>query len=89
MSELFIRQLPDELDRKLRMRAKQNQRSVAEEVIVLLEMALASAEPRKVVLPQPFKGQFLLHKLQRIGKQTNWLRGYVSFVSQFVVAFLA
>ncbi len=60
MAKLLIRQLPDELHRKLRMRARQNRRSVAEEVIVLLEMALAHAEPKKLVLPQPFKGQFLL-----------------------------
>lgn len=60
MSGLLIRQLPNELHRKLRMRAKQNRRSVAAEVIVLLEVALAWAEPKKVILPQPFKGQILL-----------------------------
>lgn len=60
MAKLLIRQLPDELHRKLRMRARQNRRSVTKEVIALLEMALASAEPKKLALPEPLKGQFLL-----------------------------
>ena len=60
MAGLLIRELPDELHRKLRIRAKQNRRSMAKEALMLLELAFASDEPKNASMPQPFKGQFLL-----------------------------
>lgn len=40
MAVLNVKNLPDELYRKLKPRAKRNRRSVSQEVIVLLEQAL-------------------------------------------------
>lgn len=60
MTSLLIRDLPDQVHRKLRARAKQNRRSLAKEALVLLEIVLASEEESKIELPQPFEGQFLL-----------------------------
>lgn len=60
MAGLLIRELPDDLHRKLRMRAKQNRRSMSKEALILLEMAFTSVEPKRTPMPQPFKGKFLL-----------------------------
>jgi hypothetical protein len=60
MTSLLIRDLPEQVHRKLRARAKQNRRSLAKEALILLETVLASEEEKKIELPQPFEGQFLL-----------------------------
>jgi len=60
MTSLLIRDLPEQVHRKLRARAKQNRRSLAKEALILLETVLASEEENKIELPQPFAGQFLL-----------------------------
>jgi len=60
MTSLLIRDLPEQVHRKLRARAKQNRRSLAKEALILLETVLASKEENKIELPQPFEGHFLL-----------------------------
>ena len=60
MAGLLIRALPDDLNSKLRIRAKQKRRSMSKEALILLEMAFTSVESKKAPMPQPFKGQFLL-----------------------------
>lgn len=44
MAVLYLRNIPDELDRKLRVLAADERRSVNSEAIVLLERAVADAE---------------------------------------------
>ncbi len=49
MATLNIKILPDKLYRKLRLRAKQRRRSVAQEVTVILEQALEQNERRSIL----------------------------------------
>jgi plasmid stability protein len=58
MATLNIKNLPDELHRKLQERAKRQHRSVAQEVTHLLESALAEPEPRSIL------------ELQGLGKES-------------------
>ncbi len=60
MAGLLIRDLPNQLHRKLRERAQQNRRSMAKEALSLLEIALTTPEQAQPSLPQPFVGQFPL-----------------------------
>lgn len=59
MAGLVIKNLPDELHRKLKARAAEHRRSMTQEVLQLLERGLADdetvAEP-----PAPYKGKFPL-----------------------------
>ena len=61
MPGLLIRELPEELHRKLKERAARNRRSLSKEALVILETALSGtntfAGPE---LPTPHKGHFLL-----------------------------
>ncbi len=49
MATLNIKNLPDKLYRKLRLRAKQCRRSVAQEVTVILEQAMEQNERRSIL----------------------------------------
>ncbi len=66
MAGLLIRDLPNQLHRKLRERAQQNRRSMAKEALSLLERALAKEivlpipEQVQPLLPERFVGQFRL-----------------------------
>lgn len=55
MAALLIKQLPDALHRRLKAEAVRHRRSMAKEVLVLLERGLAGAIPPP---PPPFKGRF-------------------------------
>lgn len=66
MTDLLIRQIPDELHSKLKQSARANRRSVNQEVIVLLEQSLAEENPQLPPLPQPLRGAFPL--------DDDWLR---------------
>ncbi len=61
MPGLLIRELPEELHRKLKERAARNRRSLSKEALVILETVLSDtntfAGPE---LPTPHKGRFLL-----------------------------
>jgi plasmid stability protein len=61
MATLLLRELPDELHRKLKVRAAQNRRSMGKEALILLEMGLASDQQEFGDLPQPFAGNFLIN----------------------------
>jgi hypothetical protein len=57
--ELLIKDLSASLHRRLRAQAARNHRSVAEEVLAVLERALSeSGRPNEI--PPPFKGRFAL-----------------------------
>lgn len=60
MAALLLRELPDELHRKLKARAMQNRRSMVKEAIILLEKGLASDQVEFSDMPQPFEGKFLI-----------------------------
>ena len=49
MATLNVKNLPDGLYRKLRVRAKQQHRSVAQEVTHILSLALDQAEPLSIL----------------------------------------
>ncbi|CAN5689208.1 hypothetical protein BH10CHL1_BH10CHL1_13650 [soil metagenome] len=51
MAGLLIRDLPNQLHRKLRERAQQNRRSMAKEALSLLEIALTTSEQAQSSLP--------------------------------------
>ena len=60
MAALLLRELPDELHRKLKARAAQNRRSMVKEALILLEKGLASDQGEFSDAPQPFAGNFLI-----------------------------
>ncbi len=57
MSELSFESLPLELYQKLQKQAAKNKRTIIEETIHLLEIALAAEQAE---LPTPIQGKFLL-----------------------------
>jgi plasmid stability protein len=59
MASLLIKDLPPELHERLREAARRNHRSMAKQVIAMLEDALVS---RPAALPQPLKGTFPLRQ---------------------------
>ncbi len=62
MAGLLLRDLPDILHRKLKARAIQNRRSMAKEVIIILEKALTEDEEEDTqMLPTPFTGNFAIN----------------------------
>lgn len=62
MAGLLLRDLPDILHRKLKARAIQNRRSMAKEVIIILENALTDDEEEDTqMLPTPFTGTFVIN----------------------------
>ena len=58
MPGLLIRNLPDELHRKLRERAAKNRRSMTKEALVLLEEALRKGDTQDTEPPTPYEGRF-------------------------------
>lgn len=58
MTDLLIRQMPDELHARLKQSARANRRSMNQEIIILLERSLAEEDPQP--LPQPIRGAFLI-----------------------------
>ncbi len=57
MTDLLIRQLPDELHTRLKLSAKANRRSVNQEVLFLLERSLEETKV-ETPLPGPLEGTF-------------------------------
>lgn len=57
MTDLLIRQIPDELHTKLKESARANRRSMNQEVLVLLERSLGEGTAAPP-LPQPLEGAF-------------------------------
>jgi plasmid stability protein len=58
MTDLLIRQMPEELHRKLKARARANRRSMNQEILVLLEQSVAGEGVRPVPTVRPLKGAF-------------------------------
>ncbi|MBE2224422.1 MAG: plasmid stability protein [Anaerolineae bacterium] len=59
MSGLFIEDFPDDLYKRLEERATQHKRTLSEEALHILEMALVK-EAQAHPLPEPLQGKFLL-----------------------------
>lgn len=59
MAGLVIKQLPENLHRRLKEQAARNHRSMTKEVIALLERGLELEEEIKE-LPAPYQGRFRL-----------------------------
>lgn len=58
MPNLLIRDLPEEVHRRLKERAAQNRRSMNQEVLLLLEEAVEWRENETPDPPVPFQGDF-------------------------------
>lgn len=73
MPGFVIKNLPDELHRKLKAQAARHHRSMTKEVLAVLEQALnAQAPPHEA--PPPFRGRFaltgkFLDKARREGRE--------------------
>jgi plasmid stability protein len=57
MAALLIKNLPESLHRRLKAEASRNRRSMAKEVLMLLDRGLSGQSPPP---PAPFKGRFPL-----------------------------
>jgi plasmid stability protein len=73
MPGFVIKQLPEELHRKLKEQATRHHRSMTKEVLALLEQALG-ASARQAPAAAPFKGRFaltdrFLDKARRAGRE--------------------
>ncbi len=60
MPGLLIKEFPEALHYKLKVRAARNKRSMTKEALLLLEIALNEDEKEPFVLPEPLEGKFLL-----------------------------
>lgn len=60
MTDLLIRQIPDHLHAKLKQSARDNRRSMNQEILLLLERSLGEEKPPSPPLPQPLNGAFLI-----------------------------
>ena len=60
MPGLLIKDLPERLHYKLKVRATKNHRSMTKEALYLLEVALEGETVPKKELPLPIQGKFLL-----------------------------
>ena len=58
MTQFLIRQMPEDLYRRLKARAKASRRSMNQEIIGLLEQSMALAAPPVAPLPEPLQGTF-------------------------------
>ncbi|CUS03473.2 protein of unknown function [Candidatus Promineifilum breve] len=58
MTDLLIRQVPDDLHTKLKKRARANRRSMNQEILILLEQFMDQERPVVPVLPSPLRGAF-------------------------------
>jgi hypothetical protein len=61
MPGLLIRDVPDNIHKKLKERAARNRRSLTKEALVILETALSETETTEgAEPPTPYKGRFRL-----------------------------
>jgi hypothetical protein len=60
MPGLVIKDLPENLHRKLKAQAIRHHRSMTKEVLAVLERALNEEDRAQTVVPPPFKGRFSL-----------------------------
>ena len=60
MPGLVIKDLPENLHRKLKAQAVRHHRSMTKEVLAVLERALSDEDRLQDVVPPPFKGRFAL-----------------------------
>jgi len=61
MPGLLIKEFPEALHYKLKVRAARNKRSMTKEALYLLEMALTEENAeRPLPLPEPYEGSFPL-----------------------------
>ena len=60
MPGLVIKDLPENLHRKLKAQAIRHHRSMTKEVLAVLERALSDEDNAQKVVPPPFKGRFAL-----------------------------
>ena len=60
MPGLVIKDLPENLHRKLKAQAIRHHRSMTKEVLAALDRALSEEERSQEVVPPPFKGRFAL-----------------------------
>ena len=58
MTDLLIRQIPDDLHAKLKRRARANRRSMNQEILILLEQSVAVDKPLQPTQLQPLVGAF-------------------------------
>ena len=71
MATLYVENIPDELYEALRGRARARRRSIAAEVLALLEESIPTAEELKA-------RQTLLHKFERMRAKKSHSRGSFS-----------
>ena len=60
MTGLLIKEFPEDLHKKLKIRAAKNHRSMMKEALHLLEVALEKDPMPQKKLPTPIQGNFLL-----------------------------
>ena len=60
MPGFVIKDLPENLHRKLKAQAIRHHRSMTKEVLAVLERALSEEDRPEEVIPPPFKGRFAL-----------------------------
>jgi plasmid stability protein len=60
MTDLLIRQIPEDLHNKLKKRARANRRSMNQEILILLEQSLIGEKRATRHVPQPLIGAFLI-----------------------------
>jgi plasmid stability protein len=60
MPGLLIKEFPEHLHKKLKLRAAENHRSMMKEALYLLEVALEDDNMLQKKLPAPIQGAFLL-----------------------------
>lgn len=60
MPGLLLRDLPETVHYRLKVRAAKNRRSMSQEAIMLLERALLENEVERTQPPVPFQGQFTI-----------------------------
>ena len=60
MPGLLIKEFPEHLHKKLKLKAAENHRSMMKEALYLLELALEGEPSLQKPLPTPIQGNFLL-----------------------------
>ena len=73
MPGFVIKELPEELHRKLKAQAARHHRSMTKEVLAVLEQALGAQTPQ-ANMPAPFRGRIamtdkILNKARREGRE--------------------
>ena len=60
MPGLLIKEFPEHLHKKLKLKAAENHRSMMKEALYLLELALEDEPMPQKTVPDPIQGSFLL-----------------------------